>query len=664
MSTTLLDSREGRDREYRAPELARRRRGSGESSRPPRGRPAGPALSHGPCDGPDWQASHTPVLAAELLEQLDPQPGQLAIDCTFGDGGHARLLAERLGSSGTLVAIDRDPLAEQRFAALAAETTCSLRFIRSGYAEALELLTREGVRADMVYFDLGMSSMQVDTRERGFSYSYEAPLDMRMDPAQELSARQIVAEWDERRLAHALRDFGEERHSSAIARAIVRRRERAPIETTLELVDTINSAIPVPARFAGGHPAKRSFQALRIAVNDELAQLDRALPLAWGLLREGGVLASIAFHSLEDRRVKRFLAERARGCICPPELARVRVRSRAPGGAARAPLDRALRRGGGPQSARGLGALARRQEAGRRSRGGAVTPPAAAAAPAVRRGRTAVPARPVIAPRRPRRVSGPTRTSLPPGPDARLRPSADSYWASSDATSLSRHQALDRLIRGRTWIALIAFALIGIVTLQLLVLKLNANIGRALEHEARLQRENAALSIESSELAAGERVEAQAARLGMELVPVGDLRFLAVDPRFDIARAAAALSTPVHTSGAGSGEAASGAAPGTSVGATSAAGTAASTEQSPGSTANAPPSIEATGGLTGEAKATSGESGAASVGAAPSSSAPTPSLTPPAGPGAGAAGAAEAASGGATGGVGGGVGGTQSTGAG
>jgi 16S rRNA (cytosine1402-N4)-methyltransferase len=260
------------------------------------------------------------VLAGELLELLDPQPGQTAIDCTFGDGGHARLVAERLGSEGTLIAIDRDPLAEERFAALAAEASCSVRFIRASYAEALELLAGEGLRADMAYFDLGMSSMQVDTYERGFSYSYEAPLDMRMDPAQELSAREIVAAWDERRLARALRDFGEERHANAIARAIVRRRGEAPIETTLQLVDTINSAIPAPARFGGGHPAKRSFQALRIAVNDELGQLERGLPLAWELLREGGVLAGISFHSLEDRRVKRFLAERARGCICPPDL--------------------------------------------------------------------------------------------------------------------------------------------------------------------------------------------------------------------------------------------------------------------------------------------------------------------------------------------------------
>src|SRR3984957_15540580 len=275
---------------------------------------------------------HIPVLAGELIGLLErsgahgpeglpgEQAGQVAIDCTFGGGGHARLVAQRLGPNGTLVAIDRDPEAEERFAELAEEVPCAVRFIRGGYAEALELLAAEGLRADLAYFDLGMSSMQVDTRERGFSYSFQAPLDMRMDPDQELSAREIVASWDERRLARALRDFGEERHAGAIARMIVRRREQAPIETTVELVDTINSAIPAPARFAGGHPAKRSFQALRIAVNDELGQLDRGLPLAWELLREGGVLAGISFHSLEDRRVKRFLTERAQGCVCPPDL--------------------------------------------------------------------------------------------------------------------------------------------------------------------------------------------------------------------------------------------------------------------------------------------------------------------------------------------------------
>ena len=264
--------------------------------------------------------THVPVLAGELIDLLDPRPGQIAIDCTFGGGGHAQLIAERLGPEGTLIAIDRDPLARERYEELASEVACTLRFIRAGYAEALDELTDEGVRADIVYFDLGMSSMQVDARERGFSYSFQAPLDMRMDPDQDLTARELVATWDERRLARTLRDFGEERHSGAIARAIVRRRAQAPIETTQELVDTIVSAIPTPARFAGGHPAKRSFQALRIAVNEELEQLDRALPIAWGLLRENGVLAGISFQSLEDRRVKRFLSERARGCICPPDL--------------------------------------------------------------------------------------------------------------------------------------------------------------------------------------------------------------------------------------------------------------------------------------------------------------------------------------------------------
>ena len=268
----------------------------------------------------DMRPVHVPVLAGELIDLLDPSPGQTAIDCTFGGGGHAQLIAERLGAEGTLIAIDRDPLAQERFEELAEVLACTVRFIRASYAQALDGLGAEGVRADIAYFDLGMSSLQVDTRERGFSYSYDAPLDMRMDPDQQLTAREIVASWDERRLARVLRDFGEERHAGAIARAIVRRRESAPLETTLDLVDTIVAAVPAPARFAAGHPAKRAFQALRIAVNDELEQLDRALPLAWTLLRDGGVLAGISFHSLEDRLVKRFMSARARGCICPPDL--------------------------------------------------------------------------------------------------------------------------------------------------------------------------------------------------------------------------------------------------------------------------------------------------------------------------------------------------------
>jgi 16S rRNA (cytosine1402-N4)-methyltransferase len=165
-----------------------------------------------------------------------------------------------------------------------------------------------------------MSSMQVDTWARGFSYAYDAPLDMRMDPEQELTAEEIVNRWDERRLARLLREYGEERYASQIARAITRVRRREELTSTQQLVDVIKTAVPVPAQFAGGHPARRTFQALRIAVNDELTQLDEALPAAWDLLAEGGRLAAISFHSLEDRRVKRFLTARARGCVCPPDL--------------------------------------------------------------------------------------------------------------------------------------------------------------------------------------------------------------------------------------------------------------------------------------------------------------------------------------------------------
>ncbi len=264
--------------------------------------------------------THTPVLAGELIELTDPRPGEVVVDCTFGGGGHARLIADRIGPSGVLIGIDRDPIAEERFAELAAEVSCHTRFIRADFASALEQLREERLEADLIYVDLGMSSMQVDTWTRGFSYSYDAPLDMRMDPEQELTAREIVNTWDERRLARLLREYGEERYASQIARGIARARRRSELTSTQALVDAIKSAIPVPAQFAGGHPARRTFQALRIAVNDELGQLDAALPIAWDLLRPGGRLAAISFHSLEDRRVKRFLADRARGCICPPEL--------------------------------------------------------------------------------------------------------------------------------------------------------------------------------------------------------------------------------------------------------------------------------------------------------------------------------------------------------
>jgi 16S rRNA (cytosine1402-N4)-methyltransferase len=264
--------------------------------------------------------THIPVLAGELIDLVDPRPGETAVDCTVGGGGHARLIADRLGPAGTLIGVDRDPLAEERFAALAAEVQCETRFIRADFVTALDELSEERLTADLIYLDLGMSSMQVDTWERGFSYAYDAPLDMRMDPTQTLTAAEIVNTWDERRLARLLRQYGEERYASQIARAIGRTRRRHEFASTQELVDAIKTAVPIPAQFAGGHPAKRTFQALRIAVNDELVQLEEALPLAWDLLGTGGRLAAISFHSLEDRLVKRFLVARARGCVCPPEL--------------------------------------------------------------------------------------------------------------------------------------------------------------------------------------------------------------------------------------------------------------------------------------------------------------------------------------------------------
>ncbi|MEA2422956.1 MAG: rRNA (cytosine1402-N4)-methyltransferase, partial [Thermoleophilaceae bacterium] len=191
----------------------------------------------------DMTRSHVPFLAGELIDLLDPHPGETAVDCTFGDGGHARLVADRLGPHGTLICIDRDPAAEDRFDAFSREVPCDTRFLRMDNASALEQLWDEHLQVDIAYLDLGVSSMQIDTWERGFSYSYDAPLDMRMDPDQELDARTIVNEWDDRRLAQLFQSYGEERFARQIARAIVRRRDRSPIETTHELVETIKAAV-------------------------------------------------------------------------------------------------------------------------------------------------------------------------------------------------------------------------------------------------------------------------------------------------------------------------------------------------------------------------------------------------------------------------------------
>jgi 16S rRNA (cytosine1402-N4)-methyltransferase len=218
------------------------------------------------------------------------------------------------------VACDQDPIAEDYYLSLKGELACPSRFYLGNFADTLSELVQDDFTASHVYLDLGVSSMQIDTTERGFSYSYDAPLDMRMDPAQPLTAAGILNGWTEPDLAELFRKYGEERFSRRIARAVVARRRLMAYSRTSELVDTIKGAIPTPARFGAGNPARRVFQALRIEVNDELNSLRRALPAAFALLAPDGILAVISFHSLEDRIVKEFFAGQVRTCTCPPDF--------------------------------------------------------------------------------------------------------------------------------------------------------------------------------------------------------------------------------------------------------------------------------------------------------------------------------------------------------
>jgi 16S rRNA (cytosine1402-N4)-methyltransferase len=265
-------------------------------------------------------SDHVPVLAEAVRELLAVQPGETFVDATFGAGGHSRLLADDLRGEGKLIAIDRDPSARTYFDRFKARSGVQARFLRGEFSLVLSQLAGNGVQADAILLDLGVSSMQLDRPERGFSYAADAPLDMRMDTAAELSARDLVNEADERELASIFKRYGEERYARQIARAIARRRAERSFERTGDLAETIKQAIPTPARFGDGHPAKRVFQALRIAVNDELGALEAALPAAVRMLRPGGRIAVISFHSLEDRIVKQFIREQARGCTCPPEF--------------------------------------------------------------------------------------------------------------------------------------------------------------------------------------------------------------------------------------------------------------------------------------------------------------------------------------------------------
>jgi len=263
---------------------------------------------------------HVPVLADEVRELLALKSGDTVVDATFGAGGHASLLAADLRGSGKFIAIDRDPTVQPYFDRFKRTAGVPARLHRGEAADVLDQLAENGVRADAILLDLGVSSMQLDRPERGFSYAVDAPLDMRMNPRDVMSAREIVNDWTERDLAHIFKRYGEERYARQIAKAIGRERRRRPIERTGELVEIIRAAIPAPARFGDGHPAKRVFQALRIAVNDELGELEHALPAAFEMLRPGGRLAVISFHSLEDRLVKQFMREKERGCVCPPDF--------------------------------------------------------------------------------------------------------------------------------------------------------------------------------------------------------------------------------------------------------------------------------------------------------------------------------------------------------
>jgi 16S rRNA (cytosine1402-N4)-methyltransferase len=266
------------------------------------------------------ETDHVPVLANEVRELLAVRPGDTVVDATFGAGGHAAILAADLQGAGRFIAVDRDPTVKPYYERFRRRTAVQSRLLRGEASVILDQLAENGVQADAILLDLGVSSMQIDKPERGFSYAVDAPLDMRMDPTAETSAADLVNEWPERDLISIFRRYGEERYAKQIARAISRRRKKQPIERTGELVELIRSAIPAPARFGDGHPAKRVFQALRIAVNDELGELEDALPAAFDMLRPDGRLAVIAFHSLEDRIVKRFFQKLEKGCICPPDF--------------------------------------------------------------------------------------------------------------------------------------------------------------------------------------------------------------------------------------------------------------------------------------------------------------------------------------------------------
>lgn len=263
-------------------------------------------------------------MLGEVLRELDPKPGDIVCDCTLGGAGHTVELARRVAPDGLSIGIDQDDMA------LAAATERFERevpqgrhlFLKGNFGDLDELLVKAEVPGvDCFLFDLGVSSPQLDIPERGFSYNEDAPLDMRMDPGTHTqTAAEVINTYDEADLARILSVYGDEKFASRIAREIVRRRAKEPIRTTFELVDAIKAAIPAAARRHGGHPARKTFQALRIEVNHELEVLERGLEAAIRWLNPGGRVCVISYHSLEDRIVKHLFGEMSQGCTCPPDL--------------------------------------------------------------------------------------------------------------------------------------------------------------------------------------------------------------------------------------------------------------------------------------------------------------------------------------------------------
>lgn len=264
---------------------------------------------------------HVSVLLPECIEGLSIKPDGIYVDGTLGGGGHASAVCERLSEKGTLIGIDRDSdalaAAEERLSGYG----CRKIFVKSNYSDIKEVLEDNGIDAiDGALLDLGVSSFQLDNAERGFSYMNDAPLDMRMNREDALTAKDVVNEYSKGDLTRIISTHGEERWASRIASFIVEARKEKPVETTGELTEIIKAAVPASARRTGPHPAKRTFQAIRIEVNDELGQLEKAVEDFCDVLAPGGRLCVISFHSLEDRIVKDIIARRANPCTCPPDI--------------------------------------------------------------------------------------------------------------------------------------------------------------------------------------------------------------------------------------------------------------------------------------------------------------------------------------------------------